>query len=621
MNKRGCFLLVAGLIFIAGCVEEKSEFFINPDGSGKMAYERKFVPMLFDMMAHGLDEEKNDTQTQIKMSVKDILDQSKGVDTWKDVSFELADDGMIHFKGVAYFRDINKLNICGDGLEEFMKPFMAPGKEGTIVIELNQKIGPEEDAVRREDAAIKAQGAEHRTDANDANGLTEEELTQKVREAKFAYNRGKIMMISLLSNLKIERIFHFPGKIVESSNFKKTGDRSVRVSLDGVRLIERLEKEMADDKALRKRIKQGDTLFTDRTPNELFINEILFGERAEMRVVALADSNSLFDYEAEMAKAKANYEKMIKELGLEGIRSSRDYYMDEFLSDETEVDGFENESEVNDVPPKKAPYPRGPTSAEMGSETFEGELEIMSLEIGGVRWITGAEKQKGIRPYSMWENGYSLSLIAELSGPILSCKDAIAATAITDAGDSLAPEYDSRKIHSYIRDGVFIKSENIAVFNVHLLLPADDVEVLKEVSGTFECIAAGVSSEVDLGITEFRVGAEGTEYGAVITEIKKDDRPWPCEIIQLELNIAHESIKSVRFFDETGEELEAIQISGSYHSSRYHSNETKFGFSITGELPTNGQIVLEIYEEVKEYNVPFKLTNISLSGLQLEYQD
>ena len=73
MDKIRYILLAFACLAIAGCVEEKSEFTLNPDGSGKIIYEATIQPMSFEMMG-----EKLDLQVQLKESVQKILTESSG---------------------------------------------------------------------------------------------------------------------------------------------------------------------------------------------------------------------------------------------------------------------------------------------------------------------------------------------------------------------------------------------------------------------------------------------------------------------------------------------------------------------------------------------------------------
>ena len=109
-TKFAWILLVVGVAAIAGCVEEKKEYTINPDGSGKVNCDIVFAP--FNLNFGG---EEAAPESQIKTEIEKILKESKGVDAWQNVSFELTDEGKIHFVGTAYFADINKLDIEAGG--------------------------------------------------------------------------------------------------------------------------------------------------------------------------------------------------------------------------------------------------------------------------------------------------------------------------------------------------------------------------------------------------------------------------------------------------------------------------------------------------------------------------
>ena len=91
------FVFVGLFICLAGCIEEKSEYHISPDGSGKVIYETIETPLNLFIGAG-----RSDGQGQLEEFVQEILSKSVGVDTWKAVSFKQLDDGKFYFKGTAY---------------------------------------------------------------------------------------------------------------------------------------------------------------------------------------------------------------------------------------------------------------------------------------------------------------------------------------------------------------------------------------------------------------------------------------------------------------------------------------------------------------------------------------
>ena len=104
---------LAALILLSGCFETKQEFTLNPDGSGKVVHESTFQTM--DITGGG----QRDAERQMKAAVAEVISQSKGVEAWRDVSYEIGDDGRIAFRGTAYFRNLSELDIPNQTMLEF----------------------------------------------------------------------------------------------------------------------------------------------------------------------------------------------------------------------------------------------------------------------------------------------------------------------------------------------------------------------------------------------------------------------------------------------------------------------------------------------------------------------
>ena len=310
------FVVAVCAIAIAGCVETKDEFTVNPDGSGKIVHELTFASMDlgpgFEMGSEGASfnitgDEPSDPQAQLKKSVKEILSQSSGVDTWKDVSYKMTDDGRTYFKGTAYFPDINNLSLHNAGFSSDMKLNFTRDISGEITIEFKSEEQPEEGE------AVKMPVSE----------ISEAELDKKVKKAKLNYNQTKPMMQGILSGLKSETILHLPADIKEISNFEKVNARTVRIAFEGSKMIEVMDKMMQDEAWLKEQIRAGKDPLQDGPEGDLAMNEMFFGEKAPVRVVLAQGTQQLFDYDAEVTAARANYENMLKELGLEGAEPTR----------------------------------------------------------------------------------------------------------------------------------------------------------------------------------------------------------------------------------------------------------------------------------------------------------
>jgi len=284
-------LLMAGLMLAAGCIDEKGEYTLNPNGSGKITYEITMAPM-----SPGFEGQQSDPNEQIAQHVRQILQQSEGVDVWSDVSFKMTDNGKMYFKGTAYFPDVNKLQIYNSGSAFPMKT----NENGEIIIQLETE---ETDPGAKEDAAPAPAK------------LSEEELNQKVQQTKAEYAQTRMIMSSFLPTLKVESTLHLPGKIKEVSNFEKIDDRTVRFVLSGEKLLKTLDEAMADDELLKEQLREGKDP-GEFSEEDLEINEKLFGQKAPVRIVVIPDKKHRFDYDTEVAAAKKNYQPMLEKLKL-----------------------------------------------------------------------------------------------------------------------------------------------------------------------------------------------------------------------------------------------------------------------------------------------------------------
>jgi len=255
-----------------GCLEEKSEYFLNPDGSGKVIYESYILSMDMGM---GMAAPAQDPNAKVAETLQTITTQSKGVDAWKNVSCNAASDGRIHFKGTAYFRDINKLAIQNKMLKFPMKR----NEGGQIVIafdtENTEQFGGEE------------------IPAN----LSDEEIEKRIEKSKAEYNQSRMMVAAFMPSLKLEAILHLPGTIAEASNFERIDDKTVRVAIEGQKLLAVMDAIMNDDQLLREQLKAGKKM----TDDDAMMNEKLFGQKAPVQVVVNPASENVFDYEAELA--------------------------------------------------------------------------------------------------------------------------------------------------------------------------------------------------------------------------------------------------------------------------------------------------------------------------------
>ncbi len=586
MSKIRWVLLVVGLTAIAGCIETKDEFTINPDGCGKVIHELTFVPTSFTQgfgitggqppspadsnqpPSLGTAGGGADTQTQLKNSVKDILTKSSGVDTWADVSYKMTTDGRMYFKGTAYFPDINNLTLHNAGFSSDMKINFSRSPSGEIIILLKSQEQP----------------AQTRPSPRD---VTPDKVEELVKQVRMQYQQAKPMLQTFLSTLKNEIIFHLPGQIKEVSNVEGVNDRTARIAIDGSKLIAVFDRLMQDEAWLREQIRSGKDPMSSGPESDLMLNEMLFGQRAPIGLVVVPDTQPLFDYNAEVSVARANFGSILKEL--------------EPAAGGPPVKTPEKEELPFEIPSVEIT----PPAAEEGTG--------MKVVVGGVRLVRLSDYRRGIMPLGL-NNGYTLALIAELPAPlpapVVKISGGRIEKALTDSGTDLLPkEQWDRKI----RFPILAPDGKTVVFDIDLLVPDEAARGLEELAGILEYLTASGSREVDLGNIAFEAGAKGTVHGAVITSIEAD--PWQnnATILSLRLDLQAESIDSVKFLAEGGTKLDITQRG--YASI---GGTTTLKFSIKDKLPKSGRLIVTVFDELKKNEIPFRIANISLTGQPMQ---
>ena len=269
----GMTLLV--LLFItAGCIEEKSEYTINPDGSGRVVHEYILQPVSFNMTG-----ETPEPQSQFKENVRQTLENSVGIEAWRDVSYELTPEGNTKFKGTAYFKYIKKVRIKSGSVSTDVNLDFETQPYGTVILELK---------------------SEEKKESTEIPTLTDEQVVQRVATAKTQYSQSRPMLESFLGGLKTEIIFNLPGTIQETLNFEKIDDNTVRLTVEGAKILAVMDEMASDDKLLAEEFRKGKNPLEDG-PDEAMI-EKLFGQKGPVRVV-VSDAKPLFDYEFEIAVA------------------------------------------------------------------------------------------------------------------------------------------------------------------------------------------------------------------------------------------------------------------------------------------------------------------------------
>lgn len=393
-----------------------------------------------------------------------------------------------------------------------------------------------------------------------AKKLSDEELTVKAKAEKAKFMKQKPMLTGFMAGFREEKIFHLPGTLDEVMVFKKTADKNtVSILYEGENILKALDVLIQDDEWWREQVRSGQDM--DKGPPMSDLHEILFGTGGQARATLKGELKPLFDYGTEVAAAKKAYSAMRKKLGL----------IEE---------------------PERMPAASG------GS--------FKSLRVGGVQLVHESDQKNGIRPFN-YDKGYKISLICELPGSVLLVKNVSVSKAVADNGENLLPEHPFPSFPQLSND------KNTVIFNINLLVPGDNVKGLREVSGKLIYVVAEGTKSIDLGTLELKPGVKGEALNAEITSIEESKWVEGSYELNLKMNADKDNIKRVRFLDTDGNELDVE--SGGYEQMNRNLTLT---FRSETEFPPRAHIIVDMYDKMQEYTIPFELNDISLLGLPIK---
>jgi hypothetical protein len=528
-------LSLATLALLTGCFETKQEFTLNPDGSGKVVHESSFQNI-------NLSGDDDTSEASLKEAVVKVMEGAKGVEAWRDVSYKRLDDGRLHFKGTAYFKNLSQLEIPNQTMLEF--DWKKSADTGVLTLRTNKSDG--------------GRGLKIEKKPVDLTKLSPEERAKKIAEERAKFQQTRPMLSGILGSMKHEAVFHLPGKPGAQSNLTSGGNGTLQITFDGSKMIAAMEKLAGDDAWVGRNLGSLNGA-GDKPTMDPDINAIVFGSKAPVSATVTGMRAALFNYETEVAAAKKEYAKLQKQLGAAGITI--------------------------------APPAQG--------------QPLKSIKVVGVRLVRESDKQRDLRPFN-YETGYALSLLAELPGSVLAVTDKSGLdSAIADDGSDLLPDSEWNRRFSFPK---LSKDRTAVLLEATLQLPGAGVKGLKELSGHLQYSVAGSAKEIDLGFTELKADARGTQLGAEIKSIQEGWNKDGSEQMQIKLNTSKDSLKALYLV--TGDTKTELSQNG-YGGG---GNTYTFTYQSRTAFPANGRLVAELYDEVKLFDVPLVLENISLLG-------
>ncbi len=285
-----CVMALSALV-MAGCLETNDHFILNPDGSGKLIHEAKFVNVEMNMGGA-----KKSEQEKAKAAAQKLISESVGVDAWQEVTYSLDPDGRVAFQGIAYFPDITKLQLKHGGakLELFTPVYRIEGGKGVLELKWSDK-----------------EDSDSNTNTDSADGTPKEANELTAERAK--YQQMKPMMAAMFGNLKLRQKYTLPAPVESASNMTQEGG-DVVFQLDGLKVIQAMDSYISDDAWLLAQLNQGKSMGKDFSPDASF-NEKLFGSEGPIQATTAGSGSASFDYTTEMEAARSGMTAMFEQLG------------------------------------------------------------------------------------------------------------------------------------------------------------------------------------------------------------------------------------------------------------------------------------------------------------------
>lgn len=514
--------IAAACFLLSSCFETEQEYTLNPDGTGKVVMKSVFPNISFD----GNDEQ---TDESLKKAVADFIKQTEGVEVWKDVSYSWSDDGRVKFQGTAYFADISDLDFNNVGTMNF-----AWDKDGdTAVLTMTMEDGED--------------GGEQKEVSKDP-----EERKKEMKKERQQFQQSKPMMMGVLTGLKHRAVFNLPGEAESTVNFKVAEGGKIGVEVTGEKMIAAMESLVNDDEWLMEN--SFDAQEGPSASEEM--NEVLFGEKGVVSATRGGLGEPLFDYAAEVADARKDFEKIQEEF-TEPI-----------------------------APPAK------------------GEA-MKSLEVVGLQISKEIDGKLGFRPFNS-EAGLSICVLGEFPGSVLDVTEIMLETAVGDDGSNLLPERVWDRKASFPR---LSETNTEVMFELKFKMPKPAMKSFTEIAGNIQYTVSSGVKEMDLGMSALKVGEKGSELGAEITEIKDGWNDDGSKVMEIKISLEPDAVKSLVLVD--GTKRRELEKRG--HSS-FGNGPTTFNFESKDGFPEGAKILLVVYDGVKTFDVPFSLKDISLEN-------
>ena len=270
-------LLLIPMCLIAGCIQGQASLSLNPDGSGSIKFEALYDPHC----CRDNPTEISQTFQSFIEQIKNTLTESEGIEAWKDVDWRVLDNGKFYFKGQAFFKSINDVNIHPGNIKGNLKVSYQRNENQNCILELK---------------SLK----------------TEPNYTVSAEHSVKRYEIFCDDVKKMVGKLQLSILINLPSDIQKLSGFEKLDSRIVQFVIDGkqLSLLFQSLKEQGQYELAEK---------CNFQPGEYINNELLPGWLKSQKPlwIYFADSSeSLFNYDKQVSEAKKDYSRILEKAEL-----------------------------------------------------------------------------------------------------------------------------------------------------------------------------------------------------------------------------------------------------------------------------------------------------------------
>jgi hypothetical protein len=286
--------LLALTTLLAGCLEVDQQCTINPDGSARIRV--RFTADLDKLKAlpsaEHLDPE--DARREARQSLHELarqcLETAEGVDAWTEYAYDESTPHRITLSLTAYTRDFTRFAL---------KP-----ENGEVPNMRFHLQTPDESGLQR--WVMTLPGVNDALPTPSIPRLEASEVADIIRERRRQFQEEAPESRPLFHALEVSSTLRFSGTVKSTQNAQPLSRREARIIFRGSRFYTWTEEVLADRPRATQAYQNGAELFSRVAIPAHEINAALFSESAPVSIDVLPGSRQLFDFEEELARARAN---------------------------------------------------------------------------------------------------------------------------------------------------------------------------------------------------------------------------------------------------------------------------------------------------------------------------